>query len=130
MMDILREIMISVLIAVIPIFAGFLCDAIHKLAVKASVSAESERKKYLINEIDHAVQTAVMYVNQTFVDALKEAETWNSDDAKEAFNLAFRTVIETISDDAQDFIIETCGDIQKYLEVKIEEEVKLNKSRF
>lgn len=129
-MDILREIMIAVLIAVIPICAGFLCDAIHKLAIKASVSAENERKKYLIQEIDNAVRTAVMYVNQTFVEALKEAKTWNSDDGEKAFNIAFKTVIETISDDAKDFIIETCGNIDKYLEAKIEEEVKIHKYSF
>jgi len=127
-MELFWQILPAVLVAVIPILSGFLCRLLKRLADKVVQNMEDERVKVLVGEIDMAVQSAVNYVNQTFVDELKKAGTFGEDPeyAEEAFRTAYETAIETISSDAMDWISETFGDVRKYLEVKIEESVQYN----
>lgn len=127
-MELFWQILPAVLVAVIPILSGFLCRLLKRLADEVVQNMEDERVKVLVGEIDAAVQSAVNYVNQTFVDELKKAGTFGEDPqyAKEAFRTAYETAIETISSDAMDWISETFGDVRKYLEVKIEESVQYN----
>ena len=124
-MEIFWKILAAVLTAVIPVLTGFLCDFIHKSAQEIKVQSENERTQGFIDEIDRAVCAAVQYVNQTFVNELKESGVFREDEtyAKEAFEMAFRTVVETLSDNASDYILKTFGELRKYLEVKIEQEV-------
>lgn len=127
-MELFWQILPAVLVAVIPILSGFLCQLLKRLADKVVQNMEDERVKALVGEIDAAVQSAVNYVNQTFVDELKKAGTFGEDPeyAEEAFRTAYETAIETISSDAMNWISETFGDVRKYLEVKIEESVQFN----
>lgn len=127
-MELFWQILPAVLVAVIPILSGFLCRLLNRLADKVMQNMEDERVKALVGEIDAAVQSAVNYVNQTFVDELKKAGTFGEDpeNAEEAFRTAYETAIETISSDAMNWISETFGDVRKYLEVKIEESVQFN----
>lgn len=130
-MELFWQILPAVLVAVIPILSGFLCRLLKRLADEVVQNMEDERVKTLVGEIDTAVQSAVNYVNQTFVDELKKAGTFGEDPqyAEEAFRTAYETAIETISSDAMDWISETFGDVRKYLEVKIEESVQYNHRR-
>ena len=121
-MEILTNILTAVLVAVLPILAGFLCDMIHKAAVKFQQSAEDARIKVLISEIDEAVRDAVIYVNQTFVDELKRAQVFGEE--------AYSTALKTISDSALEYIEETFGDLREYLTVKIEKAVSEQKYGF
>ena len=127
-MELFWQILPAVLVAVIPILSGFLCRLLKQLADKVVQNMEDERVKALVGEIDTAVQSAVNYVNQTFVDELKKAGTFGEDPeyAEEAFRTAYETAIETISSDAMDWISETFGDVRKYLEVKIEDSIQYN----
>jgi len=127
-MELFWQILPAVLVAVIPILSGFLCRLLKRLADEVVQKMEDERVKVLVGEIDAAVQSAVNYVNQTFVDELKKAGTFGEDPqyAEEAFRTAYETAIETISSDAMNWISETFGDVRKYLEVKIEESVQFN----
>ena len=127
-MDAVYKILAVVLTAAVPILTGFLCDWIHRAACRTAFSAKNERTKAIVGEIDKAVRSAVIYVNQTFVDTLKKEHIWNEESAKQAFNTAFQTVVETISADAENYILNTFGDIHKYLTVKIEENVEKEKS--
>lgn len=127
-MELFWQILPAVLVAVIPVLSGFLCRLLGQMAKRVAQNAKNERVKALVHEIDTAVQAAVCYVNQTFVDELKKTGTFGDDPeyAEEAFRTAYKTAIETISKDAMDYIETTFGDVRKYLEVKIEESVQYN----
>lgn len=127
--ELLSKLLSAVLIAVIPVLAGFVCDLFRKAANEISLRAKTEREKALIEEIDHAVETAVRYVNQTFVEEMKKSQLWkdNEEYSTEAFNEALKKTIETISDDASRYILDTFGDMRNYLEVKIESMVQSEK---
>ena len=128
-MELFWQILPAVLTTVLPILCGFLCRLLKRLADRVTQSMKDEKVKALTNEIEKAVSAAVIYVNQTFVDELKKAGTFGEDPeyAEEAFRTAYETAIETISSDAMNWISETFGDVRKYLEVKIEENVQCNR---
>lgn len=126
-MELFYQILTAVLTAVLPILCGYICRLLGQMAKRVAQNAKDERVKALVHEIDAAVQSAVCYVNQTFVDELKKSGTFSEDPeyAEEAFRTAYETAIETISKDAMDYVQTTFGDVRKYLEVKIEENVRL-----
>lgn len=128
-MEIIYKLLAVVLIAAVPVLTGFICELFHKAAAEFKIKADNERIGGLIDEIDRSVCAAVQYVNQTFVNELKKSGVFREDEtyAKEAFEMAFQAVVETISEDASEYIMDTFGDIRKYLEVKIEQEVLIEK---
>lgn len=131
-MDFVYQLLTAVLVAAVPVLTGFLCNMIHKKAQEIAEKTEDERISALVHEIDAAVRSAVSYVNQTFVEALKKDNVFGEDEeyAKAAFEEAYNTTIETLSSAAIDYIMETFGDLQKYLTVKIEEQVRWEKQGF
>lgn len=129
MEELLYKILAAVLVAVLPILTGFVCNLLRKAADEIKLRAKTERERALVEEINNAVDSAVKYVNQTFVDELKKSNLWNGSEeyAEAAFNEAFQKTIEIISAEATDYILDTFGDVRSYLEVKIEENVRGDK---
>ena len=130
-MDIFWKILTAVLSAAIPVLTVYLCDLIHKAAVNIRNRMESEKAQECVWEIESAVTSAVRYVNQTFVDALKADPNveFDLELQEEAFEEAYKTAVETISDAALNYLFDKFGDIREYLKVKIEEAVRDNKNR-
>lgn len=131
MTDILLEILKAMLTAAVPVLTAFLCGLIHKAAAWFGKKLKNDQTNAYMSEIRKAVISAVNYVNQTFVDALKddpEAE-FDAEQQEAAFEEAYRTAVETISDAALAYLTETFGDVRKYLTVKIEEAVRECKKR-
>lgn len=130
-MEIFWKILTAVLSAAIPVLTVYLCDLIHKAAVRIRERMDSERASDYIWEIENAVTSAVKYVNQTFVDALKADPNveFDLELQEEAFEEAYKTAVETISDAALNYLFDKFGDIREYLKVKIEEAVRDNKKR-
>ena len=128
-MELFEKILSAVLIAVIPILTGYFCELLHKLASEAAERMKDDKAQALIFEIDRAVQSAVVYVNQTFVDELKKTNQFadNPEYANVAFETAFDKTVEILSEEAKAYIEKTFGDLQNYLEVKIEESVNMEK---
>ena len=130
-MEIFWKILTAVLSAAIPVLTVYLCDLIHKAAVRIRERMDSERASDYVWEIENAVTSAVKYVNQTFVDALKADPNveFDLELQEEAFEEAYKTAVETISDAALNYLFDKFGDIREYLKVKIEEAVRDNKKR-
>ena len=128
-MELFEKILSAVLIAVIPILTGYFCELLHKLASEAVERTKDEKTQALLSEIERAVQSAVVYVNQTFVDELKKTNQFSENDeyADVAFETAFDKTVEILSQEAKAYIEKTFGDLQDYLEVKIEESVNYEK---
>lgn len=125
-MEFLIKLVEAIAAAAIPVLAGFLCELIHRAAVKLRDEAADEYVKTLIDEIEKSVTDAVAYVNQTLVDELKKSHVFaeNPEYADEAFESAYEAVVKTLSDDAMEYIESAFGDIREYLTVKIEKEVR------
>lgn len=68
-----------------------------------------------------AVVQAVMYVAQTFVDALKSQNAFTKERQLEAFEMAKRKVYEILGDVVIDSLKELYGDMDMWIATKIEQ---------
>ena len=79
-------------------------------------------QKYLNNAID-VVNNAVKTTYQTYVQALKETGTFDKDAQLAALEKAKYAALSQLSVDAKNYITEAFGDIDKWLETKIESSI-------
>lgn len=83
----------------------------------------------VLDEIERAVNDAVLYVNQTYVDDLKEIDSFTDLDKKNALNMATNVAIAGLSNRALAYINKNYDSIQDLLETKIEAAIKNFKKR-
>ena len=79
-----------------------------------------------VREIGEAVANAVAAMNQTYVNDLKAAGTFNEAEQKEALMRAVSAALKSMSRDAQDYIKSNFGDTTQYLENRIEAQIDAN----
>lgn len=102
--------------ALIPILAW----GVAKLTSHLDKKIENETtEKYVKFAVD-AVYTAVEQTMQTYVSALKKSGEWNEETAQIAFNNAKALALVTMGTTAQKVIIEMAGDLDTWLDAKIE----------
>jgi uncharacterized protein YsxB (DUF464 family) len=118
--DVTGIIINTLLIPLLPTVSGFIVALIK---VKM---AEIKQNKYL-NIAEDAVCTAVTAVSQTFVDALKKSQSFDNDAMRAAFNTARNKALTIMGTKAQDVIRYLYGDLDSWLENKIEYYVKISK---
>lgn len=93
--------------------------------IKASVKNELE-KKY-IEIISDTVTKCVLTTNQTYVDALKDKESFSKNSQNRAFQQTLTAVKLLLNDEIKAYIVEVYSDIDEFLKVQIEATVNSNK---
>lgn len=131
--NIIMEFLVALAAATLPVVGAFLCRLLGQLAGRIKAAARCEEERRLVSEIDRAVQAAVAYVNQTYVDSLKNAGKFaeNGEYAENAFRQAYSKTIEILTEDAVQWMEAHFGGdegMRDYLTVKIEESVRYNKA--
>ena len=93
-----------------------------------AINAQTQNIKVqrLVREIGDAVANAVAAMNQTYVNDLKAAGTFNEAEQKEALMRAVSAALKSMSNDAQDYIKSNFGDTTQYLENRIEAQIDAN----
>lgn len=89
-------------------------------------SAELQKKtnndilnKYVQMATD-TITNCVIATNQTYVNSLKEQGKFDETAQKEAFQRTYQAVLLILSDDAKEYLNNAFGDLNKYLQEKIE----------
>lgn len=75
----------------------------------------------------NAVFNAVQYVNQTYVDALKEQDKFDEAAQRIAYSRALAAAKKALTQETITFIKETFGDLDSYLKPMIEAQVRSQK---
>ena len=125
--DMLRSIIYIVLTAILPILVQYIVKFINMKVDELSVNIKNEKAKMYINAVVDAISIAVVSVNQTYVDSLKQDGKFDEESAFAAKNLAIMRAKELISNDTEKFIEMMYGDFDKYLENAIESYVRREK---
>lgn len=89
---------------------------------------DNELAAKYIDMASEAVSQAVAFTSQTFADSLKQEGAFTKGKQIEAFNIAKNKAMEIMSDAALEAINDIYGDLDVWLETKIEQacrEVKL-----
>jgi hypothetical protein len=112
----IRDILYVVLVFVVPLVLRF----VHQLI---STKVADSRYSSALNDVFSAVE----YVNQTFVDALKENGNFDDDAQGYALTMAKDAALDLMSASTRKWLEKTVEDVDSWLTVQIEAAVKSSK---
>lgn len=93
----------------------------------AKASTNNEILQKYLTMLDDTVTTCVQTTNQTYVDALKKAGSFDKAAQEQAFQQTYQAVLGILADEAKEYLTEAVGDFEALLKNKIEASVKENK---
>lgn len=79
------------------------------------------------NMVGQTVIDCVLTTNQTYVEALKGQNKFDTEAQKVAFQMTYNSVMSILNEDAKIYLATIYGDLRAYLTTLIEAEVKRNK---
>lgn len=125
--ELLKTITQTVLIPLLIALVGYAVKWINAKANEIKASAKDQKVQKYVEMLNDTIVSAVIAVNQTYVDALKEKNAFTKEAQEEAFKRVYETIIVTMTEEADRYLSEAIGDLDEYIKTKIEEAVKENK---
>jgi len=122
--DFVWELARVVAVASIPVVAGFLVKLINYFSNEIKERVEYDRAEYYIDKVEDIVIDAVEFTNETFVDKLKKENAFDENKHREAFEKSKRKILSMLNDETADMIKNLYGDLDEFLEMKIERVIK------
>lgn len=110
-------------VAIIPLLGAatlYLIAFIDAKKKELKEKAKSETTKKYIDMLDDTIINCVIATNQTYVDALKKAGSFDAEAQKQAFKLTYDAVMAILTDEAQLYLNEAIKDLNAYITNKIE----------
>lgn len=118
----------AVVIPAIPILVAFLVKLLKVKAEQVTVKINNENLQQYLQEAIDSVLQAVTYTSQTYVDSLKMQGRFDVDAQKVAFATAKEVALALLTEDAKKMITDLYGDLNVWLDTKIEQTVKEQKT--
>ena len=91
---------------------------------------KDDKLKNIISRVENIVSKTVILVNQTYVDALKEADMFDAEAQKAAFDMCKEKVLAMLNEESIKAIAYTFGDFDEWIRTLIEACVRENKIVF
>ncbi len=118
----------AIIIPAIPILVAFLVKLLKAKAEQVTVKINNENLQQYLQEAIDSVLQAVTYTSQTYVDSLKMQGRFDVDAQKVAFATAKEVALALLTEDAKKMITDLYGDLNVWLDTKIEQTVKEQKT--
>lgn len=127
MSEFLSTLLQAVLIAAIPVITGAAIKGVRAVAKHLASKTDNELAKKYLKEVADAIEEAVSFTNQTYVDTLKKSDKFTEENQAEALNRSLEKATALLTADARKFLEEAYGDLNTYLLIRIEPEVRRQK---
>ncbi len=128
MKEILTTLIQVVVIPAIPVLVTYLVKYLKAKAEQTTTKIDNELVRTYLQEATDAVLQAVTYTAQTYVDSLKKQGKFDEEAQKIAFNTAKNIALQLLTTEAKQMIEDLYGDLMLWLETKIEQTVKEQKT--
>ena len=106
-----------------------LISFIHGKTKETKDRTNNETAHKYIDMLDKTIVDCVLATNQTYVEALKKAGSFDIEAQKQAFKLTYDAVMAILTDDAQSYLNEAIKDLNAYITNKIESQVVVAKQQ-
>jgi len=126
--ELLMTIIQAVIIPAIPIVVTYLVKLLKAKTEQTATKISNELVRHYLQEAIDSVLQAVTYVSQTYVDSLKKQGKFDAEAQKIAFNTAKDIALQLLTEDAKNLITDLYGDLTVWLDTKIEQTVKEQKT--
>ena len=110
-------------VAIIPLLGAatlYLITLINTKKEEIKKQAKSETTKKYIEMLDDTIINCIIATNQTYVDALKKAGSFDAEAQKQAFKLTYDAIMAILTDEAKTYLNEAIKDLNVYITNKIE----------
>lgn len=127
----INELLISTCISIfVPIISSTLTIIVKRWVDTKIKDIENKRIRMLISEGTDIILNSVNYVQQIYVDTLKQNNSFNEEARREAFYMARARALELLPEEIYKAIDERYGNINVFVETLIESELsELKKSK-
>lgn len=126
-MEILQQIFELCVVPLLGILTTYLVKLIRKKNKELDEKVSKEVSRKYIDMLADTITDCVVSTNQTYVDALKEANAFDKEAQKKAFELTYNKIMNVLTEDAKEYLTTVYGDLEIYITTKIESEVKFYK---
>jgi hypothetical protein len=123
-----QKIVTDIILTLIPIIVTFLITLIRKKTAEIESKINNKEVEKYLGILEKAVESSVINISSTYVDALKKNNSFGEDEAKIAMELATNKVISILGTSGYEVLSEVHGDINQLVESLIEKYVVWNKS--
>lgn len=127
MNEFLTTLLQAVIIAAVPVVAGYIGKGVKALGQYFASKTENEQVKVYLKEAASAISTAVAHTSQTYVDALKKSGTFSKENQGAALQRSLDEAKKLLTAEAAEFLRKAYGDLDAYLISHIEAEVRTQK---
>lgn len=125
--ELLKMLIELVLLPAIPVIVTYVVKTL-KAHIEAKIADVNNKDvaEYL-TQICDIISQVVTSTTQTYVDALKAQGKFDANAQKQAFEKTRTAILSMLSEEARDLLEKLYGDVDTWLETKIEQEVKIQK---
>lgn len=126
--DLINQIFQVCLIPMLGVLTTFFVKWINAKSAELQNKTDNDLLNKYIQMLTETINDCVVATNQTYVDALKDKNAFDEEAQKIAFEKTSQAVLNILSQEAKDYLTEAFGDLNKYIDEKIEATVKANKA--
>lgn len=126
-LEMLFQIFELCIIPLLAVLTGYLVQWIKAKTVEATEKNQKDVFDKYITMLGETISKCVSATNQTYVDALKKAGSFDAEAQKHALNMTLTAVMSVLGKDAIEYLTAIYGDLTGYLTTLIEAEVKAQK---
>ena len=126
-LDLLYDILKLCVIPMIGVLTAYAIKWLNAKEIETLNKVESTMGDKYIAMFFETVRDCVSATTQTYVDSLKKQGKFDAEAQKIAFQMSFDAVMNTLTEDAKEYLTSIYGDLTVYLTNKIEAEVKAQK---
>lgn len=125
--NVLKQIFELVVFPLLGIGTTYLIILINTKIKELKKQFDNDLEKKYLDMLNNTITDCVLATNQTYVNELKKQGKFDLDAQKIAFQKTYENVMALLTDEAKKYLTEALGDLQTYVNNKIEAEVLLNK---
>lgn len=126
-LEMLFQIFELCIVPLLAVLTGYLVQWIKAKTVEATEKNQKDVFDKYITMLGETITKCVSATNQTYVDALKQAGSFDVEAQKHAFDMTLNAVMNVLGKDAIEYLTAIYGDLTGYLTTLIEAEVKAQK---
>lgn len=126
-LEMLFQIFELCIIPLLAVLTGYLVQWIKAKTAEATEKNQKDVFDKYITMLGETIAKCVSATNQTYVDALKKAGSFDAEAQKHAFDMTLNAVMNVLGKDAIEYLTAIYGDLTGYLTTLIEAEVKAQK---
>lgn len=126
-MVIIGDIFEVCIVPLLAVLTGYLVKYIKAKSKQITDASENALVDKYVAMLADTITACVIATNQTYVEAMKKQNLFDSDAQKAAFQMTYDSVMSVLTDEAKNYLTSVYGDLNAYIQQKIEAEVNAHK---